>query len=127
MKIFIEETRRRYTVYLLDREPSDRTIERGDCSLLLSASRDPEFEACRALLDLGFRGRLEVWRFGSNFPSMILDIERAAKLMVEETDTVGPRLRRYHCRPDIVRVRSTSANYKTEQPMIEYSLLTTLD
>jgi hypothetical protein len=53
---------------------------------------DPEFEACRALLARGITGKLEIWRLGGTYPALILDVEKAAKLTVEESDTVSVRI-----------------------------------
>jgi hypothetical protein len=60
-------------------------------TVLIDGSRNPEFDACRALLARGLRGRLEVWRKGAAFPAMVLDIEAAARLTVAETEREGPR------------------------------------
>jgi hypothetical protein len=53
---------------------------------------NPEFEACRALLARGITGKLETWRPGGTHPALILDIEKAAKLTVEESDSVRVRI-----------------------------------
>jgi hypothetical protein len=53
---------------------------------------NPEFEACRALLARGITGKLEAWRTGGTYPALILDIEKAAKLTVEESDGVSVRV-----------------------------------
>jgi hypothetical protein len=53
---------------------------------------NPEFEACRALLARGITGKLETWRPGQTSPAQILDIEKAAKLTVEESDSVSMRV-----------------------------------
>jgi hypothetical protein len=53
---------------------------------------NPEFEACRALLARGITGKLETWRPGGTYPALILDIQKAAKLTVEESDTVSVRI-----------------------------------
>ncbi len=66
-----------------------------DGAVLIESSRDPEFDACRALLARGTSGKLEVWWKGASYPSMILDIEGAAKLTVAESDKEGPRLVRW--------------------------------
>jgi hypothetical protein len=50
--------------------------------LLVASSRFPEFDAARALLAEGVTGEMEVWRPAGAFPSMRLDIEKAA---------IGPR------------------------------------
>jgi hypothetical protein len=121
MKIFIEEVRRRYRVYFIDTSPNDSLmITKDDCSLLLGAAHDPEFEASRALLELGYRGRLEVWRFGVGFPSMILDIERAAKFTIEETDAAGPRLRRYRTAYHGVSVTDATSYGYHKQSIVEH-------
>lgn len=44
-------------------------------AVIVESSSAPEFDACRALLGLGVSGRLEVWRYGTSFASMRLDIE----------------------------------------------------
>jgi hypothetical protein len=62
---------------------------------ILLEGRDPELAACRALLARGITGRLEVWRPGTAFPSMRIDIARAAQLTAEEGFSVGPRFRRW--------------------------------
>jgi hypothetical protein len=57
---------------------------------LIESSRVPGLDACRAQLALGFTGKLEMWRPGKAGPDMQLDIERAAKLTVVETEKAGP-------------------------------------
>jgi hypothetical protein len=59
--------------------------------LLVASSRFPEFDAARALLAEGVTGEMEVWRPAGAFPSMRLDIEKAARLTVLETPVIGPR------------------------------------
>jgi hypothetical protein len=61
-------------------------------AVLIDNTSNPEFEACRALLERGITGRLEVWRHGGSFPGLILDIARAARLTVEESATVSARI-----------------------------------
>src|SRR5262245_31395445 len=68
---------------------------RFDGAVLLESSRNPEFDACRALLARGITGKLEVWRPGKQHHDMQLDIECGAELTVEETDQRGLRLVRY--------------------------------
>ena len=41
---------------------------------LIGATRQPEFDACRALLARGITGRLETWRHDVPYPCMRLDI-----------------------------------------------------
>jgi hypothetical protein len=64
-------------------------------AVLVDGSRNPEFDACRALLARGIRGKLEVWRKGATFPATVLDIEAGARLTVAETDAAGPRFMRW--------------------------------
>jgi hypothetical protein len=59
---------------------------------LVASSRDPEFDAARVLFSEGVTGRLKIWRASATYAAMYLDIEKAAELTVEETDTEGPRI-----------------------------------
>ena len=58
----------------------------------IESSRDPEFDACRALLAQGITGKLETWWKDGSLPAMILDIAGAARLTVSETEKEGLRL-----------------------------------
>ncbi len=51
---------------------------------LIESSRDPEHDACRALLALGLSGTLETYFPGGTVARMRLDIEQGAKLTVSE-------------------------------------------
>ena len=64
---------------------------------LIQSARDPAFEACRALLAKGVKGRLVTYSPGSSVPRMRVDIEIGAKLTTIDSSTVGPRFGR--CRP----------------------------
>jgi hypothetical protein len=82
-------------------EPASRG-ERGqryratyDGAVLIESSRNPEFDACRALMAQGVSGLAEIWWRGGSFPAMTLDIAGAAELTVSETDKEGPRLIRW--------------------------------
>jgi hypothetical protein len=57
---------------------------------LIESSRDPELDACRALVAIGITGRLAVWRSGAAHAASRVDIERGAKWSAVETDH-GPR------------------------------------
>ncbi len=61
-------------------------------NLLVESTRNPEFDACRALFAQGITGKLAVWRRGAAGPCMTLDIERGAGLTTSETDKDGLRL-----------------------------------
>jgi hypothetical protein len=62
--------------------------------LLVERSRDPECDAARALLARGITGKLSLCDGKTGKPRTMVDIERAAKLTVEEAAGV-PRLRKY--------------------------------
>jgi hypothetical protein len=62
---------------------------------LVESARDPEFEACRALIAKGVTGTLVTYSPGSSVPSMKVDIEKGAKLMTIDNATEGPRTGRY--------------------------------
>jgi hypothetical protein len=58
---------------------------------LIDSTREPPFEACRALVAISF----EMWG-GKSYPRMIVhNIEKGAKLTVAEGETTGPRFARY--------------------------------
>ena len=49
-------------------------------AVLLENARDPEFQACRALLALGLTGQLVTYSVGSSTPRMRIDIRAGAKM-----------------------------------------------
>lgn len=64
-----------------------------DCQVLLKASRNPEFEACRALAKMGLAGKLATYH--GDKPGMVFDIEKAAKVTISEIRAHGPRFALY--------------------------------
>jgi hypothetical protein len=83
-------------------------------SVLVESSCNPEFDACRALMARGITGKLQVWRSCATFPAMTLDIERAARLTVSETDKDGLRVVSWRpfsaeLAPDVVLSRAVGA------------------
>jgi hypothetical protein len=66
---------------------------------LIESTRDPELEACRALLARGIRGTLLTYSPGSSEHSMRIDIEKGAKLMTIDNVNDGPRFGRYRPHP----------------------------
>ena len=66
---------------------------------LVESARDPEFEACRALLARGITGTLVTYSPGSSVPRMRVDIEKGAKLTIVENAKDGPRTARYRPHP----------------------------
>jgi hypothetical protein len=75
--------------------------------LLVDRSRDPECDAARALLAKGITGKLTMLDGKSGRPRIIVDIEKAARLTVEETGGL-PRFRKY-------RERGGSEGYSREK------------
>jgi hypothetical protein len=69
---------------------------------LIDSTREPLFDACRMLVAMDLKGRLEIW--GSEpYPRMIVrDIEQAARLTVVENVNGGPRFGRYRPHPGII-------------------------
>ena len=65
-------------------------------TVLIEATKVPAHDAARALLELGVTGRCEMWRCGNRHPDANFDIERAAKLTVEETSRGGLRVRSWN-------------------------------
>jgi hypothetical protein len=67
--------------------------------VLIEDTWNPEFEACRALLAKGIKGKLQAWRRGKQHWDMQLDIERGAGLTVEENEHHGPKIVRWRPHP----------------------------
>ena len=83
-------------------------LVRHDGTVLVAGSRNPEFDACRLLLAKGISGKVEVWHERAVFPAMRLDIEKNARLTVEESDRVGPRFARWYPRSEQVAANAVS-------------------
>jgi hypothetical protein len=66
---------------------------------LIESARDPEYQACRALLAKGIRGELVTYRPGSLVARMRIDIETGAQLTIIENAKEGPRRARYRPHP----------------------------
>jgi hypothetical protein len=81
--------------------------------LLIGSTKNPEFDSARALLARGIVGQVEVWRHDVNYPAMRFDVEKAAKLTIEESDRSGPRFIRWQPRfeEDNGNAVSTSGGY----------------
>ena len=63
--------------------------------LLIERSRDPEHDAARALLAKGISGKLTLLDGKTGSPRTIINIEKAAKVTVEDNRTTGPRYRNW--------------------------------
>ena len=79
--------------------------------LVVGRSRDPECDSARALLAKGITGKLTMLDGKTGRPRTIIDIEKAARLTVEETGGV-PRFRKY-------RQRGGSEGYSPEKDETE--------
>ncbi len=67
---------------------------------LIARTRNPEHDACRALVSKGHRGRLETWDGIRPHPLLIIgDIEKAALFTVAENASHGPKVVRYRPLP----------------------------
>ena len=66
---------------------------------LIQSARDPAFEACRALLAKGVKGRLVTYSPGSSVPRVRVDIETGARLTTIDNATEGPRIGHYRPHP----------------------------
>jgi hypothetical protein len=93
LKLSIATWRSASLVPTAERSQRYRTTYLG--SILIESSRNPEFDACRALLARGVTGKLRVWRSGRASADMCLDIERGTGLTIRETDDRGLRLVRW--------------------------------
>jgi hypothetical protein len=75
-----------------------RVTYRGET--LIESTKEPVLNACRALVAMGLRGRLEMWG-GESYPRMVVhDIEQGAKLMVVEGAKTSPRIMRWSSHPN---------------------------
>jgi hypothetical protein len=89
-------------------EPTTIRGERGQYyrvhykgAVLIDETWNPELGACRALLSRGIVGRLEAWRFGKDYPDVLIpDIAKAAEWTVEENEKRGPRFAWWKPRPE---------------------------
>jgi hypothetical protein len=85
-----------------------------DGGVLIGNTRNPEYDACRALLTLSIAGRLEIWRAGAAYPASAIDIERGARWTILETERESPRIVRWRSfqgteRQDAVSPRAVSS------------------
>lgn len=66
-----------------------------DGAALIESSRDPEFDACRALLARGIVGTLHTRHRGRQTVCLVLDIEKGAMARTNESERSGPRFGRW--------------------------------
>ncbi|MGF6254091.1 hypothetical protein [Ensifer sp. LBL] len=71
---------------------------------IIARTRNPAPDACRHLVALGHRGRMEIWDNERPYPrSVFHDIERAARFTVAESNAHGPRIVRFKTMAEDVR------------------------
>ena len=64
--------------------------------VIVSKSTDPVHAACRAMKAKGLFGRVEFYRPGDPYPSLIVhNLDKAAMLRVVETKRVGPVIKKW--------------------------------
>ena len=80
---------------------------------ILLASLNPEFAACRLLASEGHSGKVRFWREGRAAHDIEMDIERAAKFTISETEKTGPRFVKFKEFP--VSVREAAAEVEIEE------------
>jgi hypothetical protein len=62
--------------------------------VLLTASRQPLLDACRALRGLA-TGRIELWDASRPYPRLSVDIDKGARLTAMEDPDHGPRFAKF--------------------------------
>src|SRR5262245_32129113 len=62
---------------------------------IVTDSKNPELDACRELLARGYRGKVQSWWPEATYPSLTLDIAKAAKLTVKDNTEGRPVFRAY--------------------------------
>src|SRR5262249_55283896 len=78
------------------RDQSESVVAITRCAhTLIKRTKNREFDSARSLLGRGIVGELEVWRHGASSPAMRLDIEKGARLTVEDGDCEGLRFVRW--------------------------------
>ena len=68
---------------------------------LIQSARDPAFEACRALLAKGVKGRLVTYSPGSSVPRMRVDIEKGCETDDHRQQHSWPSVRPIQAAPDL--------------------------
>ena len=77
--------------------------------VIVASARDPEHDACRALLARDITGRVQFYT-AAGTPSLTMDFETAARRVMSEEDRDGLRLRKFTSRdPD-------TAPYSASEP-----------
>ena len=66
---------------------------------LIESTRDPELDACRALLAKGISGVLVTYSPEGSVPRMRIDIEKGSQRMTIDNTADGPRIGRYRRHP----------------------------
>jgi hypothetical protein len=89
-----------------------------DGKLLVEGRSDPECDAARALLAMGYTGKLTLLDGKTAKPRTVIDIEKAARLRVSEESRNGLRFR---------KMNPAGSPYSPEEPVAGLRLVGTPD
>ena len=89
-----------------------------DGDLIVEGSRDPEHDLARALLARGLTGKVTMLDANTGKPRTVIDIERAAKLTVEENRRFGPRFAKWKPYPEMAHRTSAERSPTTEDDIV---------
>jgi hypothetical protein len=87
-----------------------------DGEVLVERSRDPEHDLAGVLLARGITGKVQIHDGNTGKPRTVVDVEKAAGLMVIEEDRGGLRLRKYREVGDVFSQSRESAPVHTTTP-----------
>lgn len=80
----------KYSVWLFDKSNS----------VLLCSSFDPEYDSCRKLLELGYKGRVYFYRKSKTNWDSSLNIETGAKYSIRDTSKMNLTIVKYKPLPE---------------------------
>jgi len=85
-------------------------LDAADREVLLVSCRLPALDGARALIKRGIAGRFELWSADLPYPRMHGDIEKCARLTVEENSKTSARFRKWQPDPPAARWRFLCAD-----------------
>jgi hypothetical protein len=89
-----------------------------DGEIIVVCSRNPEHDLARALLSRGLTGKVTMLDAKTGKPRTIIDIERAAKMTVEENRRFGPRFVKWRSYPETAHQTSAERSPTAEDEII---------
>jgi hypothetical protein len=84
----------------------------------VEGSRDPEHDLARALLARGLKDKVTMLDANTGKPRTVIDIERAAKLTVEENRRFGPRFVKWKPYPEMPHRTSAERSPAAEDDLV---------